>query len=154
MLDDSFAHLKREIEPRKIQVTLLELLDDPQGMQIVIEAAAVPPHQFIELALPSVSERWMADVMHQRQRLGELGVQAKGGGNGASDLPHLQRVGKPIAKVIGEALGENLRFSFEASKCSRMNDAVAIARVFAAVSVGLLGDTPSARIRRRNRPRR
>ena len=75
MLDDAFADLKRQIQAGKIQVALLELLDDAQRLQIVIEAVAVRAQQLVELALSGVAEGRVADVVHQGQGFGEIGVE-------------------------------------------------------------------------------
>ena len=77
MLDDALADLKGEVQPGKIEVALFELIDDAQGMQIVIEMAAVRAHQLVELSLAGVTKRRMADVVDERKRFGELRVQAQ-----------------------------------------------------------------------------
>ena len=75
MLDDSFAHFEGQVQAGKIEIALLELLDDPQRVQIVIEALAILAHARIELPFPGVAERRMADVVNERQRLGKIGVE-------------------------------------------------------------------------------
>jgi hypothetical protein len=77
----------------------------------------------------------VADVVHQGQSLDEFRVDAQGGGNGARNLGDFERMCQPIAKMIGEAGAENLCFCFQAPKRAGMDDAVAVARIFAAVSV-------------------
>ena len=47
MLHDAFANFKGQIEAGKIHIALLEMLDDAQGVEIVIEAAAMGAHQFV-----------------------------------------------------------------------------------------------------------
>jgi len=73
--------------------------------------------------------------MDKSESLGKFRVEAQSSGHSAGNLRNFQRMGEPITKMIGIADGENLRLGFEASKSPRMNDAVAIARVFAAVGV-------------------
>src|SRR5882762_2448337 len=77
MLDDALADLKGEVQAGKIEIALFELIDDAQGMQIVIEMAAVHAHQLVELSLAGVTKRRMADVVDERKRFGELRVQAQ-----------------------------------------------------------------------------
>ncbi len=55
----------------------------------------------------------MADVVNQGERLGEIGVEAESGGDGPGDLRDLQGMRQAVAKMIGEASSENLRFGFE-----------------------------------------
>src|SRR5262249_1160083 len=126
MLDDPFAHLEGEIEPGKIQVTLLELFDDPQGVQVVIEETAVVVHQLVQFALARMAEWRVTDVMNQSERFHEFRIEAKGRGDSASDLRDFECMSEAIAKVIGETRGEDLGFRFEAAKSARVNDAVAV----------------------------
>src|SRR5438046_2033834 len=77
MLDDAFANFKCKIQPRKIEVPLLELFDDTQRMQIVIETAALFAHQFVKFAFAGVAEWRMTDVMDKSERFGKLRVQTQ-----------------------------------------------------------------------------
>ena len=137
MFDDAFAHFEGEIQAGKIEIALLELLDDAQRVQIVIEALAVLAHALVELLFAGVAEGRMADVVDQRQRLGKIRIQTQRAGNGASDLRDFQSVRQAIAKMIGKAGGENLRLRFQPAESARMDDAVAVARVV--VAVGMRG---------------
>ncbi len=65
VLDDAFAYAKREIQPRESDIALLEDCDDAQCVQIVVEAQAVSAHGFIQSVLAGVSERRVADIVHQ-----------------------------------------------------------------------------------------
>lgn len=73
--------------------------------------------------------------MDKSERLGKFRVETQGSGHRAGNLRNLQRVSEPITKMIGIADGEDLGLGFEASEGARMNDAVAIAGVFAAVGM-------------------
>jgi hypothetical protein len=136
MFDDSLAHLEREIQAGEVKVALLELLDNSQGVEIVIEAVAMLAHARVELPLAGVAEGRMADVMDEREGFSEVGVEFQGSGHGARNLRHFERVREPVPEMIGEARRENLRFRFEAAKGAGMDHAVAIARVV--VAVGML----------------
>ena len=92
-------------------VTLLEVLDDAQRMQVVVESPPVTRKAAIERPLAGMTEGRVADVVDQRQRLGQVFVQAEFGGGGAGDLRDLNGVGQTAAKVIGRATGEYLRLS-------------------------------------------
>src|SRR5215813_13950907 len=133
MLDDPLANLKRQIQSRKIQIALFELLDDSQRLQVVIECPSLSPHQFIELSLSGMSKRRVSDVVNQRQRLDQLAVQPERAGNGPRDLPHLQRMGQPVPKMIRKARREHLGLRFQAAKRPGVNDAVAVPRVLASI---------------------
>ena len=105
MLDDAFADFKRQIDAGKIQIALLELLDNAQRLQIVIEARAVRAHQLVELLFPGMAKRRMPDIVNESKRLGKLRVQPKSAGYGASDLRNFQSVRESVTKVIGVADG-------------------------------------------------
>ena len=128
MFHDALAHLKRKIQSGKIQIALLELLDDPQRMKIVIEALAMLAHAFVELLFSGVAEGRVADVVNQSESLGKIGVDSQRARHRARDLRHFQRVREPVAKMVGETHGEDLRLRFEPAKRARVNHAVAVAR--------------------------
>ena len=145
MLDNAFANFKGEIQAGKVEIAVFELLDDAQCVEIVIEGGAVGAHELVEFAFPGVAKGRMADVVDESKGFGELAVEAKRGRDGAGDLCDFEGVGKAIAEVIGIARGEDLRFGFQASKGARVNDAIAVARVLAAIRVAGFGISAAAR---------
>ncbi len=145
MFDDSFADFEGEIQAGKIQVALLEMFDDVQRVQIVIEALAVFAHAQVELLFSGVAEGRMADVVNEREGFGEVGVQAEGAGDGAGDLRDFEGVSEAVAKMVGEAGGEDLRLRFEPAEGARMDDAVAVARVVIAIRMLRFGIAAAAR---------
>ena len=88
----------------------------------------------------------MAEIVRQRQRLGEVLVEAERAGQRARDLGHFERVGEPGAVVVALVEDEHLRLVLEPAEGRRMDDAVAIAAEGAAASC-------SARLRDSSRPR-
>lgn len=98
--------------------------------------------------------KWrVANVVHQGQCLDKFRVDAQGRGHRAGNLRNFQRVGQPIAKMIGEAGAEYLGFCFEPPERAGMDDAVAVARIFAAVGVRGFRKSPAAGGRRVYSPR-
>src|SRR5579863_909751 len=154
MLDDSLAHLKRQIEPRKVQIALLELLDNMQRVQIVVEMVAMLAHSQVELPLACVSKWRMPNVVYQRQSLHQIAVQSQRARNRAANLRHFQCVREPVAKMIGKARGENLCLGFQPAKCPRMHHTVAVPRVIVAVGMRRLAITPASRLLHVHRIRR
>jgi hypothetical protein len=108
-------------------VTLLEVLDDAQGMQVVVEAQPVPLQAFVERALTGVAEGRVADVVYERKRLGEVLIESERLSYAARDLHHLDGVGQAAAEVVGGAAGENLSLAGETAEGARLHDAFAIA---------------------------
>ena len=91
MFYDSLTDFESQIETGEIQVALFELLDDSKRVQVVVKPVTIRAHQFIELPLAGMAERRVAEVVRQRQRLGEVLVQAKLAGDRTGDLRHLDR---------------------------------------------------------------
>ncbi len=63
-----------------------------------------------------MAERRVAEIMHQRDGLGEILVAAQRPGQRAGDLGDLDRVGQPRAVVIALMRDEHLRLVLEATK--------------------------------------
>ena len=55
----------------------------------------------------------MADVVNEREGFGEIGIDPQRARHRARDLRHFQRVRQPVAKMVGEAHGENLGLRLE-----------------------------------------
>ena len=149
MFDDSFPHLKGEIQARKFEIALLEMLDDPQRVEIVIEKVAIGAHALIQLPLAGVAERRVADVVHEREGFSQIGIEMRAPSHRAGNLRHFQRMREAIAKMIGIAGGENLRFRFQAPESPRMDHAVAVAGVIVSVGMRWFRKAPAARLRAR-----
>jgi len=75
MLDDAFAHFEGKIQSAKGGVALLEIFDDAQGVQVVVEEQAVGAHGGVQGFFARVTERRMAEIMHQCERFGEIDVE-------------------------------------------------------------------------------
>jgi hypothetical protein len=110
----------------------------------VIEAAAVRAHQFVEFSFAGVAKWRVADIVDQGQRLDEIPVDAQGGGDRPGNLGDFERVGQTIAKMVGEAGAEYLGLRLEPPERAGMDDAVAVARVFAAVGMRGFRKLPAA----------
>ena len=146
VLNDALAHFEGQVEAGKRGIFLLKGLNDAQGMQIVAEGVVVLPHQPVEFGLPGVAARRVPHVMHQRQRLHQVGVQTQRLRHGAADLRHFQRVRQAIAEVIGISPGENLGLVLQAAESAGVENAVAIAFVVVAVGVRRLRVAPALRL--------
>ena len=74
-----------------------------------------------------MAERRMAEIVRERQRLGEIFVEPQRAGERTRDLRHFERVGEPGAVVVALVEYEHLRLVLEAAEGRRMDDAVAVA---------------------------
>ena len=120
VLDDALPYAKGEVEAAKGGVPLLEPRNDAQGVEVVVEAQAVGLEGVVEGLLAGVAKGRMANVVDQCEGLGQLGVEAQGGGQGAGDLGDLEGVGEAAAEVVGGGFcgqaGEDLGLAGEAAK--------------------------------------
>src|SRR5687768_8368668 len=91
MLEDAFTALEAEIQSGKTGVTLLELIDDAQRLQVVLEPA-VFAHAFIERVLPGMSERGVPQIVREADGLGERLIDPQRSRDGAANLGDFERM--------------------------------------------------------------
>ena len=83
----------------------------------------------VEDVLAGVAERRVPEVVAERDRLGQVLVQAERAGDAAGDLRDLDRVRQARAEVVALVGDEDLRLVLEPAERARVDDAVAVARV-------------------------
>ena len=91
VLDQALERLPGEIEPVEGGIAALEPGHDPERLGIVVEAA-IGRHQPIELALAGMAERRVAEIMGERDGLGQILVEPEHAGDRAGDLRHFDRM--------------------------------------------------------------
>ena len=139
VLDDALTDTEGEIEPGMRGVALLELLDDAEGMQVVVEAQAVFAHGRVERALACVAERRMADIVDQREGLAKVFVEVERLCDRAGDLRDLESVRQPAAEMVGRTVGKDLGLARHAPEGAGVGDASAIALERGAIGVNIFG---------------
>ena len=85
----------------------------------------------------------MAEVVRQRQRLGEILVEPERARQRAGDLRDFQRMGQPGAVMVALVIDEHLRLVRQPAERGRMDDAVAVAPELVAGRAGRLGIAPA-----------
>ena len=103
-------------------------------------------HAVVERLLADVTERGMAEIVAEPDRLDEVLVEAQGTRDRARDLRDLQRVGQAGAVVIALREHEHLRLVHEAPERLAVDDAVAVALKRRAQAAVGLGRPPARRI--------
>ena len=83
---------------------------------------ALGEHRFAD-----VTERRMAEVVAQADRLGEVLVEFERAGDRARDPAGLKRVRQPGAEVVALGRDEDLRLVLEAAERLAVDDPVAVA---------------------------
>ncbi len=74
VLHKRLTHLPRQVQAGKVGVAFLELIDEPQRVQIVIEPAMIL-QAIVERVLAGVSEGRMAQIVRQRDRFGQVLIE-------------------------------------------------------------------------------
>ncbi len=69
----------------------------------------------------------MAEIVAERDRLGQVLVEPKRLGERARDLGDFDRMGEPGAEMVALVVDEDLRLVGEAAESRRMDDPVAVA---------------------------
>jgi hypothetical protein len=126
MLDEPLERLPGQIQSIEGGVGPFECSHHPQRLCVVIEAARGGKAP-IERALTGMTEGRMAEIVRERQRLGQILIEAERTGERASDLGDLEGVGQPSAEVIALVKDEDLSLVREPPECGRMDDAIAVA---------------------------
>ena len=147
MLHQALQRLPGEIESVEARIFLFQLGDDAQRLRIVVEAAGCR-HGGVERALAGMAERRMAEIVSQRQTLGQIFIHAKRAGERAGDLRHFEAVGQPRAVMIAFVIDEDLGLVVQPAEGGRMQDAVAVARIRrAGIGRRLVDQPPTAAAR-------
>ena len=148
VLGDAVAHFPGEVQAAAV---VLEHVDDAQALLVVVEAAG---HQRVDDALAGVAERRVAEIVAERDRFGELLVQAQDLRDRARDLRHLERVRQARAVVIAGRREEHLRLVLQPAERLAVDDAIAIALKRRPDVVFRLRPQPAARVGALGRLRR
>ncbi|GGA41460.1 hypothetical protein GCM10011395_09670 [Sphingomonas psychrolutea] len=69
----------------------------------------------------------MADIVRERERLGQIFVQAERARDGARDLRHLEAVRQADAEMVAIGGHEHLCLVAQATKADRVDNAVTVA---------------------------
>ena len=80
----------------------------------------------LSVLFAQMTERWMPEIVGQRDRLGQVLVHAQRAGERARDARDLDRVGHPRAIMIACAVEENLRLVLEPAEGAAVHDPVAV----------------------------
>ena len=74
MFEDAFARFKGKIQAVKPAIVLLKLIDHAQTLQVMFKAA-VRLHADVKCILPGMAERRVAEIVRERDGLGEVFVE-------------------------------------------------------------------------------
>ena len=146
VLNNSLADFEGKIQSAKRRITNFEILDNAQSMEVVIERKPVLPHGRVQSFLSRVPKRRMPEIMHQGQRLNQIGIQPELRSDRSRDLRDLNRMRQPVAEVIRVAAREDLRLRFQTAKRARVDDTIAVTLKVIAIGMRRLGKAAPARV--------
>ncbi len=133
--ENAVADLAGEVEPQ----------GDAPRLLVVAEAAPESGvERIVERLLTRVTERRVAGVVPEPDRLDEVLVQPQRPRDDARDRGRLERVGHPRAVVVALRVDEDLCLPLQAPERLRVDEAVAIALKRRSDGARLLGLGPAA----------
>jgi hypothetical protein len=121
---------------------MLQQRHHAQSLGVVVETA-VAIEAFIEGAFAGMAERRMAEIVRQRQRLGEVFLEAEPPRQRPGDLRYLERMRQPGPVMIALVEHEYLGLVLEAAERGGMDHPVAVAAERAAALARRLVELPS-----------
>ena len=99
VLDERLAHLERQVQAGELRIAFFQFIDAAQAEKVVVEPAEWL-QALVECAFARVAERRVANVVGQRDRLGQILVEPQSPRDGAGDLRDFERVRQPGAVVV------------------------------------------------------
>ena len=130
MVQDAVPHLPGEIQAC---AGLFEAIHHANTLLVVTEATL---DALVQTPLSGVSEGGVAQIVSQRDGLGQIFVEPQGTGDSAGDLRHLQGVGQTGTVVVALRSQKHLRFMLETAKRLAMQHPIPIPLIDGAI-VGL-----------------
>ena len=92
-----------------------------------------------------MAERRVAEIVGERQRLGQVLVEPQRAGDRAGDLRHLEGMGQARAEMVALVIDEDLGLVLQPAEGGRVDDAVAVAPARASAA----GSASASRVRGR-----
>ena len=116
---------KQRFQSVEGRIAFLELVDNPQALQIVFEPTVLA-HALVQRILPGVPERGMAEIVGQRHSFSEILVQPQRPADTTRDLRHFDAVRQARSEEIAFVIDEDLRFVFQPPERGQMYDAISV----------------------------
>ena len=115
VLYETLQHFPAEVQAIKIGVAHFQLGDDSQGLGVMVEALIVF-HALVELVFPGMAEGRMAEIVGEREGLGEVFVQAERASDATRDLGDFEGMCQASSVMIALMGHKNLRFLLQAAE--------------------------------------
>ena len=126
VLDQPLQRLPGQVQTVELGIAPLQPRHDPQRLCVVVEAAPVR-HLLVERILAGMAERRVAEIVDERNGLGQILVDLQSAGQSTRDLRHLDRVGQPRAVMVALMGDKDLCLVFQPAEGGGVDDAVPIA---------------------------
>ena len=115
MLENSLARLEAEVQAVEPAISLLEMVNHAQALQVVLESAE-SAHAFIERVLSGMTEGGVPQVVRQCDGFDQILVEFERASDRTSQLRDLDRMGEPGTKKIPLVIDEHLGLVFQTPK--------------------------------------
>ena len=86
-------------------------------------------HRAVERVFASMAKWRVAQIMRQRDSLGQIIIQPQGAGHRPGNLGDFKRMRQPRAKIVTFMIHKHLCFVFETTERARMDDPVTVALI-------------------------
>ena len=143
MLEDALAAFESKVEPVEVGVAVLEFVDDAKRLQVVLKTAE-GSHAGIQGILTGMTEWRMTKIMSQADSLRQGLIEVQGRGDGARYLRNFHGVRQTGSIQVAFMIDEHLGLVDQSAESVGMDDAIAIALVFAAELRWRLREAPAA----------
>ena len=147
VLDQAFERFPAQVEAIESGIAALEIRHDAQGLGVVIEPTELG-EAFVKRAFAGMSERRVTKIVSERQRFGEILVEAECARERAGNLRNLESMREPRAIVIAFVINEHLRFVGQPPERSGVDDPVAVPTEGIAGRARRLSPAPAPALRR------
>ena len=103
MLLERFANFESQIQSRKIGIRILEQLDHPQALPIMLESAVLS-HALGQHFFTGMSKRRVSEIVRERDRFRQIFIQGQRPRDRSANRSDFNRMGQPRPQVITGAV--------------------------------------------------
>ena len=136
MVTDPISDLERKVQS---VAQVLEIVYNAKGVFVVAEGASVGCEGAGEGFFSCVTEGGVAEIVSERDRLGEIFVEAESAGYGTGYLHHLKGVREACPEVVAVGGDEDLSLVHEPAEGLGVDYSVSVALEIVANAIGRLG---------------
>ena len=116
MLGGPLQRFPSQVQPIKPGIARFQMGHDAQGLRVMVEPA-IGFHRRIQRIFPRMAEGRMAQIMRQRQSLGQILIQAQQPRDGPRNLRNFKGMGQARSAMIALMINTPVLLGFQAPEC-------------------------------------